>query len=508
MADKPHKLIDKQALKRFDELVCRITADNQINPFETGKEKAERIERAKKDFKFFVETYFKHYAESETPFFHVRIAKKVRKNNKYKGWLKWARGHAKSVCANVLLPLWLHINEDIHYMVVVGQNEDKAKILLSDIMAELEYNPLFINDFCVQRSITSKWEEGYFVTTTGFIGKAIGMGQDPRGLRSVAKRPDYIVADDCETKETAKNPKRQDEFTEWFLRSVIPTMDNKNRRVLIAQNHWTPRMIFSKIVEENEGWDVDRLDAYNPATYEPTWKEKYERWFFKEAEQEIGTIRALAEYNNTPHIEGKLFVDEMIQWCKLPQLRTMTAIVGRWDVAFGGTKTSDYNAIRIWGLKDGKKYLIDCFVKQSTVKVAMQWIADFQSRLPNGVSVQIGFESQFWNEEIYRNIQEVETAIKCSLNLVKIERRKGNKYDAMLEMLPQYQNGRIYYNEALKSHNDTHVGLAQLKGLEPGYKSHDDAPDADKYAFDYLDQFERSMNIGYRLGGKISNRKY
>jgi membrane-anchored protein YejM (alkaline phosphatase superfamily) len=92
------------------------------------------------------------------------------------------------------------------------------------------------------------------------------------------------------------------------------------------------------------------------------------------------------------------------------------------------------------------------------------------------VKVQIGFEAQFWNEEIYRNISEVETAKGMQLNLIKIDRRKGNKYDAMIEMLPQYQNSRIYYNRHLMSHNDTQVGLAQLKGIEPGYKSHDDAP--------------------------------
>ena len=508
MSTTAHKLKDKQAIKRYEELIQRITSNNQINPFETDTEKQQRLNRAKTDFKYFVETYFKHYAESETPFFHIRIARKVKRNPKYKGWLKWARGHAKSVCATVLLPLWLYINEEVHYMVVVGQNEDKAKILMSDIMAELEFNPLFINDFGVQRKVNSKWEEGYFVAAGGLKAKAIGMGQDPRGLRSVADRPDYIVADDWESKETAKNPKRQDEYAEWFLRGVIPTMDNKNRRVLIAQNHWTPRMIFSKIVEENEGWDVDRLDGYDPVTYEPVWKEKYDRWFFKEIEQEIGTIRALAEYNNTPHIEGKLFTDEMIQWTKLPQLRTMQAIVGRWDVAFAGSKTSDYNAIRIWGLKDGKKYLIDCFVKQSKVKEALNWIADFQMNLPNNIKCQIGFEAQFWNEEIYRNITEVESDKKINLNLVKIERRKGNKYDAILEMLVQYQNSRIYYNEQLKSHNDTQVGLAQLKGIEPGYKSHDDAPDADKYAFDYLDLFEvSSRNIG-RTGGTRTKRGY
>lgn len=501
-----YKQKDKAAQLRYQLLIDRITSSTTINAFESEKEKDERINGLKKDFKKFVEYYCPHYADSETPDFHIRIARKVRRSKKYKGWLQWARGHAKSVVAIVLLPLWLWINGDIKFLLVVGQNEDKAKMLLGDLQAEFEHNARLIHDFGAQK-LLGQWEDGFFVTASGFKAKAIGMGQDPRGIRVGADRPDMVVGDDWETKETAKNPKRQDEYAEWFLRGVVPAMDNKNRRVLIAQNKFAPRMIFDKVIEENEGWDLDRVDAYDPVTHKPTW-DKYDRWFFKEVEQEIGTIRALAEYNNTPHVEGKLFTDEMIQWDKLPQLRHMTAITGRWDVAFGGKKTSDYNAVRIWGLKDGKKYLIDCFVKQSTVKVALQWIADFQKRLPGGVKIQIGFEAQFWNEEIYRNINEVQQEKGIILNLIKIDRRKGNKYDAIIEMLPQYQNSRIYYNRMLKSHNDTQVGIMQLKGIEPGYKSHDDAPDADKYAFDYLDTFEKNSQAQSRVGKPRESRKF
>jgi phage terminase large subunit-like protein len=486
-----HVLKDKQAIERYKKQCEFIANSTSINPFETKQEKEKRIAILLNDFKKMVAYYFEHYSDSETPDFHVRISRKVRRNKKYKGWLKWARGHAKSVVAIVLLPIWLWMNGDLNFLLVVGQNEDKAITLLSDLQAEFEHNQRLINDFGSQK-LQGSWETGFFTTKSGFKAKAIGMGQDPRGLRVGADRPDMVVADDWEIKETVKNPKRQDEYAEWFLRGVIPAMDNKNRRVLICQNDFAPRMIFGKIIEENDSWDVDRVDAYNPVTYEPTWKEKYDRWFFKEVEEEIGTIRALAEYNNTPFVEGTIFTDEMIQWSRLPSLKSMTAIVGIWDVAYGGTKTSDYNAIRVWGLHQGKKYLIDCFVKQSKVKEALNWIATYQQQLPIGVSVPFRFEAQFWNDEIYRNINEVETAFKCTLNLVKMDRSTIKKYDRMLEMHPQYQNSRIYYNINLKSHNDTQVGLAQLKGIEPGYKTKDDAPDADKYAFDYLDQFESS----------------
>lgn len=499
-----HVLKDKQAIKRYEDLVKRIKNCNVVNPLETKQQQNDRISKGKKDFKYFVKAYFSHYNEAETPFFHVRISRKVRRNKKYKGWLKWARGHAKSVVATVLLPLWLWINGDIQFLVIVGQNEDKANILLGSLQAEFEGNELLKHDFGVQK-LQGNWEKGSFQTKNGFIAKAIGMGQDPRGLRVGPIRPDMIVADDWETKETIKNEERQDEYAEWFLRSLVPTMDNKNRRVLIAQNEFAPRMIFHKIVEENKSWDIDQVNAYDPETYKPTWN-KYDRWFFKEVEEEIGTVRALAEYNNTPHVEGKLFLSEYIQWKKPPRLDHFEAICGRWDVAYGGTKTSDYNAVRVWGLYKGEKYLIDCFVKQSKLRPAINWIADFQSRLPKSVKVQFGFEAQFWNDEVKRTIEEVEVEKRMTLNLIKIDRRTVNKYDAIIEMLPQYQNGRVYYSTNLKSHNDTQVGLAQLKGIEPGYKTKDDAPDADKYAFDYLDKFKRKSNMPYKTGQRESRK--
>src|SRR5690554_2568557 len=503
-----YKMKDKQAQKRYEELCRRISENTGIDPFETVSSRKQRIEVYMNDFKKFVQYYFPHYGDSETPEFHVRIARRVRRSKTYKAWLKWARGHAKSVVATVLLPLWLWINGDIQFLVVIGQNEDKAKILLGDLQAEFENNQRLINDFGKQQQLGS-WEDGFFVTKSGFKAKALGMGQEPRGLRVGADRPDMIVADDWETKDTSKNPARQKEYAEWFLRSVIPTMDDKNRRVLIAQNKFHPQMIFDLVVDGNDEWKEDRVDAYDPVTYEPIWKDKYDAEFFKLQEKTMGTIRALAQYNNTPHIEGTMFKDEYIQWAKLPRIDHFDAIVGTWDVAYGGTKTSDFNAIRIWGLKDGKKYLIDCFVKQSVVREAVQWIKDFQSRLPKGVKVQIGFEAQFWNEAIFDAIQEVEREAGFRLNLIKMERRRGNKYDAMCEMLPDYQNGRVFYNRQLKGHNDTQTGIAQLKGIEPGYKSKDDAPDADKYAFDELDRYKgSSFHQGGRLGGTRTSRKF
>ena len=265
---------DKKALQEYREKCLLIQSSTGINPNEGKDEKTKRIEKAKNDYRFMVEYYFPHYAGSKTPDFHVRLAKKVKKNKKYKGWVKWGRALAKSVLSDIMIPMHLWMNNDIHFMVLIGQNETKAQLLLSDLQAEFESNQRLINDFGNQVTYGS-WESGFFKTKSGFIAKALGMGQDPRGLRIGATRPDYIVCDDWETRETVKNPKRQKEMAKWLLSSVIPTMDGENRRVLIAQNHFAPQMIFSIIMDQNKNWDIDQVNAYNPVTYESAWSDKY-----------------------------------------------------------------------------------------------------------------------------------------------------------------------------------------------------------------------------------------
>lgn len=496
---------DKDAIQEWKLKVKRLREITSINPFETNQEQLDRIEKAKKNYEYFVSYYFPQFATANTPKFHINIANKIKRRVEIALWLQWGRGLSKSVLSDVTIPLWLWINDDIHFFLLIGQNADKASILLDDIKMQFEGNERLIHDFGNQVN-PGHWESGFFITKNGFICKSMGMGEEPRGLRVGGLRPDFIACDDWETKETIKNPKRQGEYAKWLSGSIIPTVDGDRCRILLAQNKFHPTMIFDKIVGENKGWIIDRKNAFDQETLKPLWKEKYPDDYYAKRIEIMGTIEANAEYNNDPHIEGTIFTDEMIQWSPIPQLRHFDAIVGMWDVALAGSAKSDFNAIRVWGLKNDRKYLIDCYVKRSKITPAIEWITAFQQSLPSNVKVPFYFEKQFYNDEIKRTIEEVEKRFKMVLNLATVDRMTAKKYDRILTMHPQYQNGRIYYNEKLKNHNDTKEGLAQLKGIEPGYKGHDDAPDADKYAFDYLDNYSRKRNLTFRMGQRQSRQ--
>ena len=493
-----HRIKDQKALERYRQLIKSISEDNAVNPFESQAEQNLRIDRAKRDYTFFIDTYFKRYASSPSANFHIQTAKKIRNNKHIKLLLAWGRGLAKSTHLNILLPLWLWINNDLKVMLLVGQNQEKACILLSDLQAEFEANQLLAHDFGNQQSVGS-WEEGRFITKNDCAFFAIGMGQSPRGLRHRQFRPDYIVADDLDTKEVCRNPKRLREYANWICEDLLGTLDERGSRFVQVNNIFAPQTILTYIRDHKKGFQFIQQNATD-TVLNPLWPEKYSQAFYQNQLDAMGPLSFQAEYNNAPYLEGTIFRQEAINWSTIPRLDHFEHIIGYWDVAYSDAKTADFNAIKIWGLKEGKFYLTKAMVQQCKMEVAIKWMFDYTARLPESVRINWYFESQFWNDALKMVYKEVASKYQHSISLIQAERPKGNKFDRIIAMLPFYQQGRICYNQAERSNGDLQVGIAQLLAIEPGYKSHDDSPDADAAALDLLNKYQRGAAFRPRVG--------
>lgn len=500
---------DKITLERYRKKLILARSSGVRNPFETTGEKNNAIDRSKKDFAFMVQRYFPHYASAPTPDFHVKFANKIAQNKTFKGMCVWGRASAKSVVNDILLPFWLWIRGEPVYLVIIGNNADRAKQLLEDLRAEFEANPQIINDFGEQHN-QGNWEDGFFITKGGFIGQALGMGQSVRGLRVKDRRPTHLVPDDTETKELLKNPKRMNENVRWIERDLIPTMDGQYRRYVHTNNRSAAVMMMTILKDKHPDWEWHQVNAYDPVTYQAAWKGKYNAQYFKEVEKEIGKLAAYAEFNNQPHIEGEIFKENDIQWTKMPRLNQFKIITAHWDIAYAGTKTADYNAISVDGLRGRSFYNLFNYCKQSKMREAVAFMCDVQKNLPKTVTIHWHFEAQFWNDEVERTIREVEQEYGVKLNIVKVKNPKAKKYDRILKLQPYYQNGRIYYNEENKSNQDTQVGLSQLYGIEPNYKTHDDWPDAHQANIERLEKYitYNSSDDTTFLTGRVAINNY
>nr|DAX22695.1 MAG TPA: Large Terminase [Caudoviricetes sp.] len=485
------KQIDKLKQERYLQKLAFARSSGARFAGETSEERKTAIEACRKDPAKMVARYFAHYADAPCADFQLQWAAMVGKNPAFKGFCQWGRALAKSVWNDIFIPFWLWLRGEPVYLVIIGNSQERAEQLLEDIRAEFEVNAQILADFGEQKQLGS-WEDGFFITKGGFIAQALGMGQNTRGLRVKNKRPTHIVADDLEDREINKNPRRQAEIASWIDTAVIPTMDGKYRRFIQANNRFAPVMIQTLLQEKHPTWRVHQVNAYDPVTFAPTWAGKYPADYFYDlvyGDNGIGELAGNAEYNNAPHVEGVVFKDEQFQWVPLPQLRTMEYIIGHWDIAYAGNTTSDYNAVVVEGLKEGRFYVINTFCRQSKMRAAVEWMCDFQRGLPATVVVHWQYEAQFWNDEVQRVLEEVQRERGVRLNIFKRTLDKSKKFDRLMSLQPYYQNGRIYYNEKLKGSVDMQTGTGQLKGIEPNYKVHDDWADAHQIATKDLEAY-------------------
>jgi len=482
---KAGKIKAEEYLKKLD----IVRKSNDVNPFETKEDQKKRIKRAKEDVEYMVETYLPHYATAKCADFHIEFDDMVVENPLFKGFAEWGRGLAKSVWCDIIIPLHLWMRGEEVFMCLMSDSKERAQELLADIQAELEGNPLLIHDFGEQKCV-GDWEIGNFKTVDQkFIGMAFGIKKKVRGVRVKQRRPTLWVIDDLETPDTISNPKRMRKQAVQIERDIIPTMTGPYRRLLYANNKFARVMTQTILQELHPTWKVHQIKAYNKATYEPAWN-YYSAEYYKQQEIDMTISGAYAEYLHEVKLEGANFTEDEIQWGKLPPLEEFKMIISHWDIAYTDNENSDYNAVRVWGLHGRNFWLIACYVRQSKMRLAVNWQCQYKLSLPKEANNLGQYESQFWNGEVQRSIEEAEDENEVELNLIKVDTPTTNKVQRIIKFLkPYYQNGRIYYNEDLKSNSDTQVGIMQLVAVEEGSGEHDDAPDADHQAIEKLELY-------------------
>jgi predicted phage terminase large subunit-like protein len=502
---KNAKKIDRQKADAYLKKLEAAKTAMEINPFEGKEEQDARIARARDSVAYMVKTYLPHYATAECADFQIEFAGMVAADPLFKGFAEWGRGLAKSCWCNIFIPLWLWMRGEDIFFCLKSDSEERADELLADVQAELEGNPLIIHDFGEQK-MEGSWEIGKFITRDyRFIGMAFGIKQKVRGLRVKNRRPNLWGIDDLETPDTISNYKRMRRQADHIERDIMGTMIGKRRRLLYANNKFARVMTQTILQERHPKWKIHQVKAYNKATYEPAWKSMYSPEFYRQQEEDMGIPAAYAEYNHETKLEGKNFSEEAIQWTRVPDWHEFEMMISHWDIAYTDNETSDYNAVRLWGVKERKFYLIDCFVKQAKMKIPCNYMCELRKQIPQSANIIFQFEAQFWNEEVQRNIDEAEAAHGISLNIMKVDIPTTGKLGRMLKMVPYFQNSRIYYNEALKSHNDTQVGIMQLCAVEEGSAEHDDSPDADQQAIAALEKYtgptrKTSTEKSYKVG--------
>jgi predicted phage terminase large subunit-like protein len=191
-------------------------------------------ELATYDFAFFCRYYLPHFfvqppAECHWPVFaDIQWALTNGRSTTLAESLP--RGFGKSSIIAVACPMWAIIGEDDpsvkgkdrtplkHYILIIKDSWEQAKLELQSIRHELETNEKLIRDF--GDLVGRPWGKSEITTANNAKIDVLGTGQKLRGRRHKQYRPDLIVADDLENDETVLSPTQRRKVKTWYARAV------------------------------------------------------------------------------------------------------------------------------------------------------------------------------------------------------------------------------------------------------------------------------------------------
>jgi hypothetical protein len=469
---------DKQWMERWDAFRKNLQRETPAPINETDAEKATRIKRLLGNFEEFCKYYFPHFASAPFAPFHLKFAKKVAKATKIYMVRAWAREHAKSVVAGLFVPLFEMFNDRMYNMLLVSHSYDNACELLMPIMINLESNQRLLHDFGTQKSWRG-WEVGKFVTADGRSFRALGAGQSPRGSRNEEKRPDFILIDDIDTDEEARNPVRLKKKWDWIEQALFPTLSITGRkRFLFVGNIIAKDGIIvraSKMADDFE--QINILDKNG----KPSWKERYSLEDVNYMLSKISYASGQKEYFNNPIKEGTVFTD--IKWGKVPPYSKFRYVVNYCDSSYKDSRKNDFKAVIQIGELNGDYYIIKARLEQTTLNQMLLWFYDLMGFVAERAQVYNfvecnGFQDA-WYQDVFmpalRNMEKTRGTLAISPD----DRDKPDKFSRIEGNLePLNRRGSLIFNE--DERNDPHMMRLeeQFKAIEPNLPGHDDGPDA------------------------------
>lgn len=509
---------ERKRWEAWKQRCSEIQAGTSIDIQESEVEKHARIERAKKDYAFFVEYYYPHYCSRDgintpTADFHIKASKLIKKDKNGRFVFKWARGHAKTTHMTIFIPMWLKIQDEreINNMVIVGKSQDSAMDLLYNLQAEFESNQRYINDFGTQTK-HGFWAKDEFVTNDDVHFVCKGRGQSPRGLNYKGKRPDYIVIDDIDDDEMVLNKDRVKKATNWVLEALYGCFGGKGGRMVIVGNLISKQSVLQNL-SNNPRFVTTQVDIIDKDG-NPSWEVMWSRERIKEAEETMGTRSFQKEYMNNPTAEGDVF-KEMV-WGKCPPLSKFRLLVNYCDPS-PSNNTKAKNSLKsgfLLGMLDNTFYVLDGYLDRATNAEFVDWIFNINNSVPEGVQVynyveNNTFQNPFFEQVIVPTFQEKSKKYQKIINIIPDGRKKPDKFsriEANLE--PLNREKRLILNIAKE--NDPHFKRLeeQFLGITPQLSLPADGPDGIEGGVWKLKEKLFTEGVGAAsVGGKKTNNK-
>lgn len=513
----------QKLISKYEEHCRRISKATFININETAPDKLKRVKGLEADYIRWFEYYFPNYAQCKCAWFHKQFADDMIRNTEIYELLEIYRSGAKSVHADMGVPLYLYYTGRLKFMLLIGETEKKAQKLLSACQGQLQYNKRLINDYGCRFKL-GDWAAGEFLTTDGVRFMSLGFGQNPRGVREEDQRPDYIVVDDVDNKRHVNNSRLMREGVEWIFEDLMGCFnetDGAVKRFVFANNNFHKNSITNRMktqfkvqigkMRDNRKKSKYRILSVSAVkdlnTFEPNWPEKTSAEYWREKFANTPYRSFMREYMHKHIEDGSVFRMEDMQWKKMLPLNEYDALVFYGDLSYKAAAC--HKGMILIGKKGREFHIIHTFLRQATRIILAKWLYDLyeSTELKNCRKVRYWIEGLFAMDEFVNDF-DTEGDQRGYYVPVKADKRpKGDKYDRIEASQSFFERRNVWFNIDERESADQIELVDQYLAFEKGSEAPVDGPDAAEGAFSKLNTVSYRAKTTYRYG-KRESRKY
>ena len=507
----------------YDRHCKRIAQSTTINIHETAQAKLDRVRNLEKDYVSWFEYYFPEFASVKCAWFHKRMANTVINNQRLRYLTELYRSAGKSVHIDMGLPLFLYlVKRDLKFMLLVGETEPKAKQLLSGIQAELQFNNRIKNDYGEKYSQGS-WADGDFTTADGTKFMSLGFGQNPRGAREGANRPDYIVVDDVDSKKHVNNDRLMRESVDYITEDVWGCFDTNStgtERFIFANNNFHKNSItnrlknfFKETITKSKQRKESSNTKYKVLTvkavkdlkeFEPEWPEKSGAEYWKEKFDNMPYRSFMREYMHTHIEDGAIFKHEDIIYADPLPLGKYEALCFYGDLSY--KDRGDFKSLWLVG-KIGKEFhILLGYLRQKSRADCARWLYDVYEKYNlHKYNIRYKIEGLFAMDDFISDFDREGEQRGYYIAVVADKRPKEGKFDRVESLSGFFERRNVIFNAKMRTADQTTL-IEQFLAFEKGSQAHDDGPDSIHGAFSELNINTHRSKTEYRFGERKRRR--
>lgn len=290
-----------------------------------------RIDRAEDDMLYFFYEYFSEARNpgnpdnlvptaavdmDDAPDFHRKLSRILDSvsNRNMTARIAWAasRGHAKSAYLSNAFPVHEIVYRKRKMILIISETNAGSKKFIKWVAGQLKYNEKLRADFGTllyeRKTMNEKDSEDAFLTSSGTKMEATSLGMQIRGFRNGAYRPDLILLDDLESRDSNNTAELRQKAKDWLNADLMPAYDPTRTAIIFMGTIVHHDSLLNYVLNERRDFIKNRFPAIITAPERADLWAEFERIYkeYEPTDTEMEAFEDAEEGSAAPNVEAAL----------------------------------------------------------------------------------------------------------------------------------------------------------------------------------------------------------